>query len=157
MARLCLVCLRSCTLTMLCPEAHPRIGLIRKYTRRITIEGKTPGTIARFKNTAFRKSHNYSTLILKECLVLWIKLTDLNERSSAIGDLHAQIQSVSLPQFTRLFCLLSSKILQNSLLDLYLVDIRRYKLPFFAKPVHKNLIISNTLNLFPLFKNNYCT
>ena len=29
MVRLCLVCLtlsRSCTLAMLCPEAHPRIG-----------------------------------------------------------------------------------------------------------------------------------
>ena len=59
-------------------------------------------------------------------------------QSSAIGDLHAQILSVSLLQFSRLFCLLSSKILQNSLLDLYLVDIRRYKLPFFAKPVHKH-------------------
>ena len=47
-------------------------------------------------------------------------------RRSAIGDLHAQILSVSLPQSSRLFCLLSSKILQNSLLDLYLVDIRRY-------------------------------
>ena len=56
----------------------------------------------------------------------------------AIGDLHAQILSVSLPQFSRLFCLLSSKILQNSLLDLYLVDIRGYKLSFFAKPAHKN-------------------
>ena len=49
-------------------------------------------------------------------------------QSSAIGDLQVHILSVSLPQFTRLFCLLSSKILQNSLLDLYLVDIRRYKL-----------------------------
>ena len=49
---------RSCTLTMLCPEAHPRIGHIRKYTRWVTIECKTPSTIARFKNTALRKSHN---------------------------------------------------------------------------------------------------
>ena len=59
-------------------------------------------------------------------------------QSSAIGHLHAQILSVSLPQFSRLFCLLSSKILQNSLLDLYLVHICRYKLSLFAKPAHKN-------------------
>ena len=32
-----------------------------------------------------------------------------------------------------LFCLLSSWILQNNLLDLYLVEIRQYKLSFFAK------------------------
>ena len=41
MVRMCLVCLalsRSCTLTMLCLEAHPRIGHIRKYTRRVTTE-----------------------------------------------------------------------------------------------------------------------
>ena len=54
-------------------------------------------------------------------------------QSSAIGDLHAQILSVSLLQFSRLFCLLSSQILQNSFLDLYLVDIRRHKHAFFAK------------------------
>ena len=61
MVRLCLVCLalsRSCTLTMLCPEARTRFGHIRKYTRRVTIECKPPGTTARFKNTAFRKSDN---------------------------------------------------------------------------------------------------
>ena len=49
---------RFCTLTTLCPEAHPRIGHIRKYTRRVTIECKPPSTIARFKNTSFRKSDN---------------------------------------------------------------------------------------------------
>ena len=49
---------RSCTLTMLCPEAHSRIGHVRKYTHRVTIEYKPPSTIARFKNTAFRKSDN---------------------------------------------------------------------------------------------------
>ena len=68
MTRLCLVCLAlsiSCTLTMLRPEAHPRISHIRKYTRRVTIECKPPSTIARFKNTTFRKSDNSSTLILK--------------------------------------------------------------------------------------------
>ena len=43
---------------MLCPEAHTRIGHIRKNTRRVTIECKPPSTIARFKNTAFRKSDN---------------------------------------------------------------------------------------------------
>ena len=59
-------------------------------------------------------------------------------QSSAIGDLHAQILSVSLSQFSRLFCLLSFIIRQNSLLDLYLVDTRRYKLSLFAKPAHKN-------------------
>ena len=61
MARLCLVCLalsRSCTLAVLCPEAHPRIDHMRKYTRRVTIECKPPSTMARFKNTAFRKSDN---------------------------------------------------------------------------------------------------
>ena len=34
-----------------------------------------------------------------------------------------------------LFSLLSSRILQNNLLDLYLVEIRRYKLSFFTKDV----------------------
>ena len=75
-------------------------------------------------------------------------------QSSAIGDLHAQILSVSLLQFSRLFCLLSSKIFQNSLLDLYLVDIRRYKLAFFAKPAHKN---SPRLAIkFKIFKSSVC-
>ena len=70
---------RSCTLTMLCPEAHTRFGHIRKYTRWVTIECKPPSTIARFKNAAFRKSDNQSTLIFKKCLGLWIKLNGLNE------------------------------------------------------------------------------
>ena len=48
-----------------------------------------------------------------------------------------KIQTVFLPRFSRLFCLLSSRILQNNLLDLYLVEIRRYKLSFFAKEVTK--------------------
>ena len=43
-----------------------------------------------------------------------------------------KIQTVFLARFSRL---LSSKILQNNLLDLYLVEIRRYKLSFFAKGV----------------------
>ena len=38
-----------------------------------------------------------------------------------------------LPLFSRLFCLLSSRILQHNLLDLYLVElVRRYKLLLFA-------------------------
>ena len=44
--------------------------------------------------------------------------------------------TVLLSPFSCLFCLLSSRILQNNLLDLYLqylVEIRRYKLSFFAK------------------------
>ena len=48
-----------------------------------------------------------------------------------------KIQTVFLPRFLGLFCLLSSKILQNNLLDLYLVEIRRYKLSFFAKHATK--------------------
>ena len=43
--------------------------------------------------------------------------------------------TVFLPRFSRLFGLLSSRILYNNLLDLYLVQIRRYKLSFFAKAV----------------------
>ena len=43
--------------------------------------------------------------------------------------------TVFLPRFSSLFGLLSSRILQNNLLDLYLVQIRRYKLSFFAKAV----------------------
>ena len=44
------------------------------------------------------------------------------------------ILTVFLPGFSRLSCLLSSRILQNNLLDLYLVKMRRYKLSwsFFA-------------------------
>ena len=75
-------------------------------------------------------------------------------QSSAIGDLHAQILSVSLPQFSRLFCLLSSRILQNSLLDLYSVHICRYKLSLFAKPAHKN---SPRLAIkFKIFESSVC-
>ena len=46
------------------------------------------------------------------------------------------ILTVFLPGFSRLSCLLSSRILQNNLLDLYLVKMRRYKLSrsFFANP-----------------------
>ena len=41
--------------------------------------------------------------------------------------------TVFLPRFSRLFGLLSFKILQNNLLDLYLVEIRGYKLSFFTQ------------------------
>ena len=40
-----------------------------------------------------------------------------------------------LPRCSRLSGFLSSRILQNNLLDLYLVQVRRYKLSFFAKAV----------------------
>ena len=43
--------------------------------------------------------------------------------------------TVFLPRFSRLFGLLSSRISQNNLLDLYLVQIRRYNLSFLAKAV----------------------
>ena len=50
---------RFCTQTMLCPEAHPRIGHIREYPPPpVTIACKPSSTIARFKNTEFRKSDN---------------------------------------------------------------------------------------------------
>ena len=57
-------------------------------------------------------------------------------RLRRIGDRHAKILTVLLSPFSCLFCLLSSRILQNNLLYLYLqylVEIRRYKLSFFAK------------------------
>ena len=41
--------------------------------------------------------------------------------------------TVFLPRFSRLVCLLSSRFLQNNLL----VEIRRYKLSFLAKPATK--------------------
>ena len=41
------------------------------------------------------------------------------------GEFEAKILTVLLPLFSRLFRLLSSRILQNNLLDLYLVEIRR--------------------------------
>ena len=57
-----------------------------------------------------------------------------------ICGLHAKINSYSfLTSISRLFCLLSSRILQINLLHLYLVTIRRYKLSFFAKPATKSL------------------
>ena len=59
-------------------------------------------------------------------------------RLRRIGDRHARFKLFSYLDFpVFLFCLLSSRILQNNLLDLYLVEIRRYKLSFFAKEVTK--------------------
>ena len=52
----------------------------------------------------------------------------------------AKILTVFLPWFSRLFCFLSSRILQNNFLHLYLIKIRRYKLSFFAKPATKSLL-----------------
>ena len=51
----------------------------------------------------------------------------------------AKILTVFLPRFSRLFCFLSSRILQNNFLHLYLVKIRGYKLSFFVKPATKSL------------------
>ena len=47
--------------------------------------------------------------------------------------LKAKILPVFLPRFSRLVCLLFSRILQNNLLELHLVEIRRNKLSFCAK------------------------
>jgi len=54
-------------------------------------------------------------------------------RLGLLGEFEAKILTVFLPLFSRLFRLLFSRILQNDLLDLYLVEIRPYKLSFFAK------------------------
>ena len=59
------------------------------------------------------------------------------------------IRTVFLPRFSRLFCLLSSRILQINFLYLYVVTIRRYKLSFFTKPPTKSL------PHFPVFKNSW--
>ena len=56
---------------------------------------------------------------------------------SLLGEFEAKVLTVFLPLFSRLFRLLSSRILQNNLLDLYLVEIRRYKLSVFAKAATK--------------------
>ena len=50
-----------------------------------------------------------------------------------LGEFEAKILTVFVPLFSRLFRLLSSIILQSNLLVLYLVEIHRYKLSFFAK------------------------
>ena len=47
-----------CTLTTLCPEAHPRIGHIKEYAPQVTIACKPSSTKAMFKNTEFRMSDN---------------------------------------------------------------------------------------------------
>ena len=57
-----------------------------------------------------------------------------NRMCARLGEFEVKTLTFLLPQFSRLFCLLSSRILPNNLLDLYLVEIRRYKLSFFAKP-----------------------
>ena len=54
---------RFCTITTLCPAAHARIGHIREYAPQVPIACKPSNTIAKFKNTEFRTSDNYSTLI----------------------------------------------------------------------------------------------
>ena len=47
---------------------------------------------------------------------------NLSGRHSWLGVLHTKILTVFLLQFSHLFRLLSSRILQNNLLDLYLVE-----------------------------------
>ena len=66
------------------------------------------------------------------------------------------ILTVFLPGFSRLSCLLSSRILQNNLLDLYLVKMRRYKLSwsFFAKPATKSLPHSSFFKKWLRYSNN---
>ena len=56
-----------------------------------------------------------------------------------VVDNGAAIVTVFVPGFSRLSCLLSSRILQNTLLALYLVKLRRYKLSysFFVNPATK--------------------
>ena len=56
-----------------------------------------------------------------------LRLQNLCGRHSLLGELRAKIFSVFLPRFWLLLCLLSSRILQNNLLDLYLVEIYRHK------------------------------
>ena len=67
--------------------------------------------------------------------------------------LRAKTLTVFLHQFSRLFCLLSSKILQNNLLDLHLVEICRYKLSFYAKT---SQILLTTHRHFSTFLKNRC-
>ena len=43
---------RFCTLTTLCPAAHPPIGHIREYAPQVTIACKPSSTIARGGGTA---------------------------------------------------------------------------------------------------------
>ena len=50
---------------MLCPEAHPRIGHIRKYTRRVTIECKPPST-AKYKSWTGLWTPDFLTRFLNE-------------------------------------------------------------------------------------------
>ena len=68
-----------------------------------------------------------------------LHFNNMCSRVGEVGYRHARFKTVFLARFSRLFSLLSSKILQNNLLDLYLVEIRRYKLSFFAKEVAKTL------------------
>ena len=74
-------------------------------------------------------------------------------RDSENDLLKAKILTVFLPRFSRLFCLLSSKILQNNLLDLHLVEICRYKLSFYAKT---SQILLTTHRHFSTFLKNRC-
>ena len=68
--------------------------------------------------------------------------------------LKAKTLTVFLHQFSRLFCLLSSKILQNNLLDLHLVEICRYKLSFYAKTAQ--MLLPTHRHFFYIFEKSLC-
>ena len=82
-----------------------------------------------------------------------LRLKRICARHSRLGELKAKILTVFLPRFSRLFCLLSSKILQNNLLDVHLVEICRYKLSFYAKT---SQILLTTHRHFSTFLKNRC-
>ena len=83
-----------------------------------------------------------------------LHFNNMCSRLGEVGYRHARFKTVFLPRFSRLFSLLSSKILQNNLLDLYLVEIRRYKLPFFAKEVTKTS--HGARPFYPEFERSLC-
>ena len=82
-----------------------------------------------------------------------LRLKGICARHCRLGQLKAKILTVFLPRFSRLFCLLSSKILQNNLLDLHLVEICRCKLSFYAKT---SQILLTTHRHFSTFLKNRC-
>ena len=58
------------------------------------------------------------------------------------GAFHAKILTVFLPRFSRFFACYPPKSFKNNLLDLYSVEIRRYKLSFSAKAAASDRHIS---------------
>ena len=57
--------------------------------------------------------------VIKICKALKVKSSEgrISECVPDYSEFAAKILTVSLPRFSRLFCLLSSRILQNNLLD----------------------------------------